>query len=179
MKKNGNVKIVVILLIIAIAVIVGMGIYIYNINTRKATLEENVKSLDSEISSLQDTIKVQENEMKDSKEVSNKTNEAEKQPVKIEGIYEIDGNENSELIFYTFSGNKVTYEALHTQEGTFEIVDDKIKITYDVAYGPEGEKLDDFPIGKEEELTIIDENTLVSVVKNDSGTFSSLYKKKI
>lgn len=173
MKENGRVSIVVILLIIALAIIVGMGVYIHNINNRKTTLEENLKSLDSEISSLQDTIKVQENEKKETEE----TKDAE-EPIKIEGTYEIQGNENSELIFYTFSENKVTYEALHTQEGTFEIVDNKIKITYNVAYGPEGEKLDSFPTGKEEELTIIDQNTLVSEITNDYGTFSSVYKKK-
>lgn len=96
---------------------------------------------------------------------------------KVEGEYCSVGNDNSEGVIYKFEGNTVKFIALYTTEGTYEIVDNKIKITYTKAYEL-GEEIDTFPNGQYEELTIVDENTLTSQNTINGVVYSGKYVKK-
>lgn len=95
--------------------------------------------------------------------------------VKIEGTYYSVGNDNSEGLVYTFEGNTVTFNAIYITKGTYDIVGNKIKITYSEAY--EDGKAIEFPNGQYEELTIVDENTLTSQTTINGVVYNGTYVK--
>lgn len=93
----------------------------------------------------------------------------------IEGLYNL-YNPNSEAVSYKFDNGKVKYEALSWMEGTYEIIENKIKITYEKAYDPDGIEMTDFD--KEEEMTIITNDTLMSKREVDGKTQYSKYTRE-
>lgn len=74
---------------------------------------------------------------------------------------EYQNNEEYEAFTYSFSGNTVKAGSLYTTYGTYQIVNNKVKITYTKAEDPDGNDMREFPNGQTDELTILDENTLV------------------
>lgn len=94
----------------------------------------------------------------------------------IEGVYSFSESE-SEKMSYEFLDGKVKFQGLYMTEGTYEIIDDIITITYETSYDPEGNETDIFPNGKEEELTIIDDYTLECTREVDGEVLVSEYIK--
>ena len=133
-------------------------------------LENNASKLQEKIDDLEG--KIDSNANIGNTDTSNNNNNT----IKIEGEYHVVGNDNSEVLTYKFEGNTVKFIALYTTEGTYEIVDNKIKITYSKAYDMDGE-LDTFPNGKYEELTIVDENTLTSQKTINGVVYNGKYVK--
>lgn len=184
-KKSIQISVTGLFLVVAIIVIIIMGFFMYKIVGEKNNAEQKVESLNGEVSTLessmdnlQDKIDSIANTISSTTNVntanqnitttsnnqtttsSNNQTTASTNTVKIEGTYE--NREDPEIISYTFSGNKVTYEAMDMAKGTYEIEGDKIKITYQESYDPEGNKMNTYPNGQKEELTIVNENTLTN-----------------
>lgn len=167
MKEKGSASLTIILLIVELVIILGLGYYAYNLSNEKAILEQGIRDLSSQNNNLQSNVDGLQKQM----------DEKENDSVKIEGTYEIIGNYDSEMLSYTFSGNKVKYETLGYMEGTYEIVDGKIIIKYDVAYGPEGEMTEVPYSESQEELFIIDENLLFSRREVNGRIYTAVYEK--
>lgn len=186
-KKVTKISLSTFFLILAIIIIILMGIFIYKlynektIETEKSTeLQKQVNNLNGTVSDLQEKIdsisEITANTTKNNN--SNSTNVAESQNsnnktsstntsteiTTLNGEYHC--NEEYESFTYSFSGNTVKFSALHTTYGTYKIVDNKVKITYTKAEDPDGNDMKEFPDGQTDELTILDENTLI----NNNGT---------
>ena len=116
----GTVISVFIIILLTVA-LVGMFWYYNYVVIPKYEVEKVTSSVDNDEES---------NALKEDNEVITENK------VKIEGTYYLVGNENSEGLSYEFEGNKLTYQAIDTVEGTFEVVDNKIKITYTRFYDP-------------------------------------------
>lgn len=95
----------------------------------------------------------------------------------IEGIYKLQGLENSESVCYEFADGKVSYETNAVYKGIYEIIGDKIKITYTIAYEP-GEIIPMENFEKEDELTIINSNQLRSERTIDGQIYYGEYLKQ-
>lgn len=167
-KKKGSLSTV--FLVIAIILIVIMGALLY---MQKTEADRQIAELENNASKLQETINDLQGKI-DS--VSNIVND--NTTIKIEGEYHLVQNENSEGLTYKFEGNKVTFSALYVTKGTYEIEDNKIKITYSEAYDVDGNSME-YPNGKYEELTIVDEKTLTSQTIRDGVVYTGKYVKNI
>lgn len=97
--------------------------------------------------------------------------------IQIEGKYELTPPE-LESILYSFDWDTVTYESLELLKGNYKIIGNKIEITYNEAYDPEGQEMTLTSEQQKEILTIIDENTLTMQIVNDGNTYNSKYIKK-
>lgn len=153
-------KVLKIFLVIAVVIMIVMGVMIYKINSDKIATQKEVAELKNEAKVFETTIEELNEKIENISTILN-TSDEDKKEMKIEGEYKAQSDE-LESETYTFTANKVEHETLSLEKGTFEIEDDKIKITYTEAYDPERKKLDveDFPNGENDKLTIIDENTL-------------------
>ncbi len=167
--KSTAINILIFLLILTIIAIMVMGMFICKLCNEKKLEEEKTTKLQAQVDSLNDTASNLQDKidsiskiMTEDKSTDNK-DEQQNTSVKINSL---DGkyinNDELEAYIYNFSGNNVTAGALATYYGTYKINDDKVIITYTKAEDPEGKEMDEFPDGQTEELTILDENTLVS-----------------
>lgn len=184
MEEKKVISLSTLFIIIAVMVIIIMGYLIYKTASEKEKIEEKIENLNIQVSKLENTIynlqgKTDSNEFTNNNTIENKeTNFNNSSTIKIDGTYKLVDRDDLETISYTFSENSVIYESLDSAKGIYKIVGDKIQIIYNVAYGPEGEALDTFPNGQEEELNIIDENTLTSQKVVNGVTYDSKYVKK-
>ena len=175
-------------LIITILTIAVMGVCMCiqsnNLRGNIADLEKEKQSLSNMVDVLQGKIDEMANTVSSvngiqEKVVSENNSEVvnnEKKSFNIQGTYAVvDVNhEYYESHDYIFSGNKVTFQTLDTKEGSFKVEGNKIIITYNKYYGPEGEELE--ISNEKDELTIIDENTLTQT--NPSTGYVTQYVKK-
>lgn len=171
-KKDKNLKILIIILLIIVLLLIGTTIKMYS-----TIMEMNKNSDASRIEqSTNSNEEINDNSELDSKTDKDPEDEEPEVEYNIEGIYS-HSEENSEKISYEFSKGKVKYEALSTAEGTYSIEGNKIKINYDSAKDPDGKVTKAYPNGKEEELVIIDNNTLESK-RNVNGAIRSVRYSK-
>ena len=177
------------LLIIAIIAIIVMGVFIYKLNNDKTAeiqksteLQSQLNNLNGTVSDLQrkinnisetintDTSALQKNTLSDNIQKDNNT------LFSIQGTYSVDdvNHEYNHGCDYIFSGNKVTLQTLDTKEGTFQVEGNKISITFNKFFDPEGNEMKSNT--EKEELTILDENTLTHT--NSSTGYITKYIKK-
>ena len=177
------------LLIIAIIAIIVMGVFIYKLNNEKTAeiqksteLQSQLNNLNGTVSDLQgkinnisetintDTSALQKNTLSDNIQKDNNT------LFSIQGTYSVDdvNHEYNHGCDYIFSGNKVTLQTLDTKEGTFQVEGNKISITFNKFFDPEGNEMKSNT--EKEELTILDENTLTHT--NSSTGYITKYIKK-
>ncbi len=169
MNEKGKINISTIFLILAIIIIVVMGFFFYKLYNEKISetnksseLEEKINMMNSNIVELQEKIGsisniISNNNMDNSN--------AEDKEYKIEGTYleEItESNSQTERAEYIFSGDKVEFRILGYNKGTFVIEGNKLIITFNEFYTPEGIQTDGSP--KTEEFTIVDNNTIARKV---------------
>ena len=180
--ENGKISISTILLVVAMIIIVIMGVFIYKLNEDKITevnksneLQAQVSSLNETLSDLQGKIGTISNMLNDNTSVKNNTTNTNNDEISIQGTYAVvDVNhEYNHGMDYVFSGDKVTLKSLDTQEGTFQIEGNTIKITYTNYTDPDGNVSE---YNKEEELKIEDENTLIHT--NPATGYITKYTKK-
>lgn len=141
-------------LIIAIIAICVMGYFIYQLNNEKTTATEQISNLNNQINDMKNTTNTSDILVVN----SNNTNTNTKITT-LNGEYQY--NEGYEAFTYSFSGNTVKASSLSTTYGTYQIVNNTVKITYTKAEDPDGNDMSEFPNGQTDELTILDENTLV------------------
>ena len=171
-------------LILAIIAIIVMGIFIYKLNNDKTAEIQKSAELQSQVNSLNGTINdLQEKINSVSNTINSVTNASQKNTLSnnntsysIQGTYSVDdvNHEYNHGYDYIFAGNKVTLQTLYTEEGTFRIEGNKILITFNKFFDPEGneEKFD----AENEELTILDENTLTHT-NSSTGYVTKIIKK--
>lgn len=157
-----KIKVLKVFLFITIVIILIMGVTIFMTSSNKSSYMEETEVLKAEIEKLKTEKSVLEAKITAISNIVNESNEVQEteKNIKIEGIFEVQGQKNTEGQTYTFKGNEVEYNSLETVKGIFEVKNNKIKITYKEAFGPDGEKLKELPAIESEELIIIDENTL-------------------
>ena len=166
--KNSRVKLLTILLILTIILIIVMGISMYKIYNEKVEETEKSVKLQEQIDSLNDTASSLQEKIDSISNITtgeNSTNNQDKEGNSSSKINVLNGqyvnNQELEAYIYEFSENNVSAGALGTSYGTYEINDNKVKITYTKAEDPEGNEIDEFPDGQTVQLTILDENTLI------------------
>ena len=188
-KQATKISLSTFLLIIAIIAIIIMGVFIYKLNNDKTreiqkseNLQSQVNSLNGTVSDLQgkinsisntinnDTNTLQNNNLSDNIQKANNTT------FSIQGTYSVDdiNQEYNHSCDYVFSGNKVTLQTLDTKKGTFQIKENKVLITFNNFFDPEGNEIESNT--ENEELTILDENTLTHT--NASTGYVTKYIKK-
>lgn len=137
--KSTAINILIFLLILTIIAIMVMGMFICKLCNEKKLEEEKTTKLQAQVDSLNDT--------------------ASNLQDKIDSISKITTEDKS-------TDNKDeqqnTSVKINSLDGKYINNDDKVIITYTKAEDPEGKEMDEFPDGQTEELTILDENTLVS-----------------
>ena len=168
--KKGSLSTV--FLIIAIILIVVMGALLY---MQKTESDKQIAELENNASQMQETINNLQGKIDSVSNIGN-ADTSNNNTIKIEGEYHFVGNDNSEGLTYTFEENTVTFNAIYITKGTYDIVDNKIKITYSEAY--EDGKPIEFPNGNYEELTIVDENTLTSQSVRNGVVYNGKYVKE-
>ena len=173
-KKQIKVSLGTVFIVIAIILIVVMGALFY---MQKTDADKQIAELENNASKLQEKIDDLQGKIDNVSNIGN-TDTSNNNTIKIEGEYHLVGNDNSEGVIYKFEGNTVKFITLYTTEGTFEVIENKIKITYIKAYEL-GEELDTLPNGQYDELTIVDENTLTSQRVRDGVVYKGKYVKKI
>lgn len=165
-------------IIIAMITICVMGFFIYKLNNEKTTATEQISSLNNQINNMKNTVNTLQENINTISTVNNpnsiinenNTNNNTQKTYELNGEYQ--DNTGYEIFTYSFSGNTVTASSLYTSYGTYQIVNNTVKITYTKAKDPEGNEIKEFPNGQTDELTILDENTLV-------GNNSTKYIKKV
>ena len=188
-KNATKISLSTFLLIIAIIAIIVMGVFIYKLNNEKTAeiqksteLQSQLNNLNGTVSDLQrkinnisetintDTSALQKNTLSDNIQKDNNT------LFSIQGTYSVDdvNHEYNHGCDYIFSGNKVTLQTLDTKEGTFQVEGNKISITFNKFFDPEGNEMKSNT--EKEELTILDENTLTHT--NSSTGYITKYIKK-
>ena len=188
-KNATKISLSTFLLIIAIIAIIVMGVFIYKLNNDKTAeiqksteLQSQLNNLNGTVSDLQrkinnisetintDTSALQKNTLSDNIQKDNNT------LFSIQGTYSVDdvNHEYNHGCDYIFSGNKVTLQTLDTKEGTFQVEGNKISITFNKFFDPEGNEMKSNT--EKEELTILDENTLTHT--NSSTGYITKYIKK-
>jgi len=162
-KKKSNVTVLILILLIITILSIFAVIVMYEIV--KETKRNNLENTNINNSLTNEEVNLDENI----------TTDLETNNYNIEGIYTY-SEPNSEAVSYEFLDGKVKYSALSTAEGTYEIIGNKIKIIYKVAYDPDGIQMEKFE--KEEELIIVDDNTLKSEREVDGKIYYGEYIKQ-
>ena len=159
---ENNKKTILVLTLIIIVILLGivlgkMGYMIYNINTQMVNLEREIKELKNESLEIK------------KEEVTNIQNEQQQTEYNISGYYILDVGDiaTGGVPMYEFSEGKVIYTTYSWSEGTYEIVGNKIKITYNSSYDPDG--MPEEVVIKEEELTIVNEDKLTGTKQDVNG----------
>ncbi len=188
-KNVAKISLSTFFLILAIIVIIVMGIFIYKLNNEKtaeiqksAELQSQVNSLNGTINDLQEKINSISNTINSTTNASSKNTlsknvqETNNTSFSIQGTYSVDDvtHEYNHGCDYIFAGNKVTFQTLDTTEGTFKVEGNKILITFNKFFDPEGNEVESNT--ENEELTILDENTLTHT--NPSTGYVSKFIKK-
>lgn len=182
-KKNLKISLSTILFIFAVIIIIIMAVCFFKVYNDKKVSDDKVSQLNSELSNLNQKVNVleQKNEkmvIEEQKKIAENTkvevanNVEKKASFSIEGKYV--NKDELEISQYTFENSIVTFEQLYKYEGTYEINDSKIKITYTKAFDPEGNPMN--VTEPNEELTIVDNNTLKHI--NDENGYVSIYEKE-
>lgn len=139
------------LILVIVLIITIIGLYRYVIKISKDNLE----------STLNDAQKVYELNVK-IQELEDKIDELEKEPeYKILGTYNAERPYGTEAFVYIFSEKSVIFGSDAYSDGSYEIEGDKIKITYTITHSPDDYDTPMYPVKSPEELTILDENTLI------------------
>ena len=181
-KNPAKISLSTFFLILAIIAIIVMGIFIYKLNNDKASEIQKSTELQAQVNNLNRTVsdlqgKINNNTSTLSKDtLSDNTQKNNNKSFNIQGTYSVDdiNDEYNHGCDYIFSGNKVTLQTLDTEEGTFQVVGNKILITFNKFFDPEGNEIESD--AENEELKILDENTLTHT---DSSTgYVTKYIKK-
>ena len=170
-KKVTKISLSTFLLLLAIMIIIVLSIFIYNLYTEKTIEAKKSSELQEQIDNLNLTLNYLQVKLNS---ISKDTTNTDKTQViensnstnnlsiitTLDGKYEYNGE--LESLTFVFSKNNVKFASLSTSYGTYQIVNNKVKITYTKAEDPEGNDVKEFPDGQTDELTILDENTLVN-----------------
>ena len=184
-KKTIRISMSTFFLIIAIIAICVMGFFIYKLNDEKTTATEQVKSLNSKISNLEDTVTNFQNSSSKTttQETTNLTtnNSSTNSKYELNGTYEWN-NPDGEGITCTFSNGTFTMQSGWNYKGTYVISGNKVKLktTEMLDQNSNSSKYVPTTEQNEEEWTIED-NKLIRNIKQDDGSVTSqtLVKKSI
>lgn len=157
MENNKKSTVATVLLLIAVLVIGALAGYIY---MQKIEADKKIADLEAKISQKQEI----------------KEDTLNKNEIKVEGTYFIVGQENSEIETYKFMEDNVENSVYEKIKGKYEIENNKIKITYTEAYDPVGNLMD--VEKRNEELIIIDENTLMRKMTIDGKLYVGVFVKE-
>lgn len=162
-EKKNKISLSVFISVLAVLVIIIMAGFIY---MQKINSDREISGLKKDSDELKATVTELQGKLDNISNIASTDND-EKQSKKnysIEGTYE--SNTDYEMVSYTFSDGKVTYEGLGSTSGTYKIDDNKITIKYNKQnLDPDGETVNnDYLNGESEILTI--ENDKIIVDKN-------------
>ena len=172
MEENKNkTKLSTFIIVLAILVIIIMAGYIY---MQKVSSDREISGLKSDAEGLKNTVAELEGKLDSISNLANNTKNENKVDSKqsesnnskqytIDGVYECVDENIFESMTYTFSNGRVKFESLGSTEGTYEIKDNKILITYDKQHiDPDGTVEDTYFHTQSETLTIKDNSTILT-----------------
>lgn len=159
-EKKNKISLSVFISVLAVLIIIIMAGFIYmqkiNADREIAGLKNDSEELKATVTELQGKLdNISDIASTDSDEKQSKNNYS------IDGTYE--SNTGYEMVSYTFSDGKVTFESLGSTSGTYEISGNKITIKYNKQnIDPDGETVNnDYLNGESEILTIENDKTIV------------------
>lgn len=142
-------KLFLVLVIVLIIALIGLYSYVRKIS--KANLEstlnaaQNIYELNAKVQELEEKV----------------NGLSRDQEYKILGTYNAERPYGTEAFVYIFSEKSVIFGSDAYSDGSYEIEGDKIKITYTITHSPDDYDTPMYPVKSPEELTILDENTLI------------------